>query len=280
MQRNLNRGLSYLDYLSALMYLHRTYLVEALARYPEAPLSCKWGVSVYAVHRSALIIMVSFRRFHEQYPNAIPKVLDIWMYVSGIPALSHNFSLTRIVQSISAYVCLCAIVIRSPGCSLSPSSLLEINNTKKMFDEMNPTMMQVEKIFRAKVKYNRFLLELCLIAPDTMSSKSSISFMNKLMPLLKHIKQGYGNHTSAPLGILPTRTKEKMGIVTSFASLEPRCSSRRREASPPRRRARKPPSYSTLSQRVICIRRFLITSKLSKGTKTLAKILSEPLTQL
>jgi len=89
MHRNLNRRPSYLDYLSAMMYLHRTYLVEALTRYPGAPLSCKWGVSVYAVHRSALIIMVSFRRFYELYPNMIPKVLDIWMYVSGIPVLSQ-----------------------------------------------------------------------------------------------------------------------------------------------------------------------------------------------
>jgi hypothetical protein len=165
MQHNLNQGLSYLDYLSALLYLHRTYLVEALTRYPESPLSCKWGVSVYAVHRSALIIMVSFRRFHELYPNMIPKVLNVWLYVSGIPVLFRTFSLTRIVQSISAYVCLCAIVIRSPGCPLSSSSLLEINNTKKMFDEMNSTLMQVEKIFRAKVKHTRSLPELCLIGP-------------------------------------------------------------------------------------------------------------------
>jgi len=35
---------------------------------------------------------------------------------------------------------------------LSPSSLLEINNTKEMFDEMNSNMMQVERIFHAKVK--------------------------------------------------------------------------------------------------------------------------------
>jgi hypothetical protein len=67
------------------MYLHRTYLVEALTRYPEDPLSCKWGISVYAVHRSALIILLSFRRFFGQYPTMIPKVLSVWMYVSGIP---------------------------------------------------------------------------------------------------------------------------------------------------------------------------------------------------
>ena len=67
------------------MYLHRTYLVEALTRYPEDPLSCKWGISVYAVHRSALIVMLSFRRFHEQYPTMIPKVLNLWMHVSRMP---------------------------------------------------------------------------------------------------------------------------------------------------------------------------------------------------
>jgi hypothetical protein len=71
------------------MYLHRTYLVEALTRYPEDPLSCKWGISVYAVHRSALIIMLSFRRFHEQYPTLIHRVLNVWLHVSGIPILSQ-----------------------------------------------------------------------------------------------------------------------------------------------------------------------------------------------
>lgn len=71
------------------MFLHRTYLVEALTRYPEDPLNCKWGISVYAVHRSALIILLSLRRFYGQYPTMIPKVLSVWMYVSSIPVLSQ-----------------------------------------------------------------------------------------------------------------------------------------------------------------------------------------------
>jgi hypothetical protein len=105
-QCSVNCELSCLDYFSALMYLHRTYLVEALTRYPEDPLSCKWGVSVYAVHRSALIVMLSLRRFYEQYPTMIPRVLNIWMHVSDTPLLrrflsdSHRAECFRICLSL------------------------------------------------------------------------------------------------------------------------------------------------------------------------------------
>ena len=89
------------------MYLHRTYLVEALTRYPEDPLSCKWAISVYAVHRSALLFMLSCRRIHKQYPAMIPRVLNVWMHVSGIFTLSRLLTDSRRTEHFRICLSVC-----------------------------------------------------------------------------------------------------------------------------------------------------------------------------
>ena len=40
---------------------------------------------------------------------------------------------------------------------LSPSSLIEIDNTKKMIDGWGPTITQIERIFHVKVKISNFV---------------------------------------------------------------------------------------------------------------------------
>jgi hypothetical protein len=66
----------------ALMYIHRTYLVEALSRWPEDPVHSRFGLSVLAVHRSSLIILQAFHRIREHNIPAFPRLQCLWLHVS------------------------------------------------------------------------------------------------------------------------------------------------------------------------------------------------------
>ncbi|KIM31056.1 hypothetical protein M408DRAFT_274896 [Serendipita vermifera MAFF 305830] len=99
----------------ALLYLHRRYFVEALARRPKEPLRSKYALSVLAVHRSAVLLLQGLQRLNGLIGKILPRISFMWLH------------------GLSAYVCLCAIVIKSPGCSLAPSCLVEIDNTKDIF---------------------------------------------------------------------------------------------------------------------------------------------------
>lgn len=99
----------------ALLYLHRRYFIEALVRRPSEPLRSKYAMSVLAVHRSAVLVLQGIQRLDGLIGKLLPRIFFMWLH------------------GLSAYVCLCAIVIKSPGCSLSRSCLVEIDSTKDLF---------------------------------------------------------------------------------------------------------------------------------------------------
>jgi hypothetical protein len=75
----------------ALLYLHRTYLVETLIRWPEDPLKSKFALSVLAAHRSSLLIIQGLSRLQEQLSELVPRITFLYLhtfsaYVSAIPA--------------------------------------------------------------------------------------------------------------------------------------------------------------------------------------------------
>lgn len=78
------------DFPTALLYLHRTYLVETLIRWPEDPLRSKFALSVLAAHRSSLLIIQGLSRLHEKLADLIPRIAFLYLhafsaYVSAIP---------------------------------------------------------------------------------------------------------------------------------------------------------------------------------------------------
>ena len=118
--------------VTALLYLHRTYLVETLMRWPEDPLRSKFALSVLAAHRSSLLIIQGLSQLHEQLADLIPRMA--FLYLHAFSAYVRVISLDRSHFTHNAkQVCLCAIVIRSPGCALARSSLAEIDRAKGLF---------------------------------------------------------------------------------------------------------------------------------------------------
>ncbi|PVG02742.1 hypothetical protein CPB86DRAFT_539676 [Serendipita vermifera] len=96
----------------ALMYLHRRYFVEALTKRSNEPFRSKYSMSVLAVHRSATTLLQGILRSKCTAERIFATLSFIW------------------VHALSAYLCLSAIVIKSPGCSLAQSSLIEIDRVK------------------------------------------------------------------------------------------------------------------------------------------------------
>ena len=118
--------------VTALLYLHRTYLVETLMRWPEDPLRSKFALSVLAAHRSSLLIIQGLGQLHEQLADLIPRIA--FLYLHAFSAYVRAISLDGLHFTHNAkQVCLCAIVIRSPGCALTRSSLAEIDRAKGLF---------------------------------------------------------------------------------------------------------------------------------------------------
>lgn len=84
-------------------------------------------MSVLAVHRSAIILLQGILRLDGLFEHLLGRISFMW------------------VHALSAYVCLCAIVIKSPGCSLAQSSLNEIDRVKDAF-----TRAQTYRVFHAQ----------------------------------------------------------------------------------------------------------------------------------
>ncbi|PVG02737.1 hypothetical protein CPB86DRAFT_780152 [Serendipita vermifera] len=126
----------------ALMYLHRRYFVEALAKRPYEPLSSKYAMSVLAVHRSAILLLQGILRSSHVVEQLFTRMSFMW------------------VHALSAYVCLSAIVIKSPGCSLAPSSLTEVDRIKNAL-----TGVQIYRVLHAQPTINK-LHEQAHIAMD------------------------------------------------------------------------------------------------------------------
>ena len=91
--------------ITALLYMHRTYLVEALSRWPEDPVHSRFGLSVLAVHRSSLIILQGFHRIREHVISAFPRILCLWLHVSPFSSCSLGGMLIQ--PCVKVCICLC-----------------------------------------------------------------------------------------------------------------------------------------------------------------------------
>ncbi|PVG02736.1 hypothetical protein CPB86DRAFT_780150 [Serendipita vermifera] len=128
----------------ALMYLHRRYFVEALVKESNEPLRSKYAMSVWAVHRSCTLLLQGIVRLNSIVEHLFSRTSFMW------------------VHGLSAYVCLSAIVIKSPGCSLAPSSLAEIDQIKDAFARVTsyrvahaqPTLVKLHE--QAHLAMNRY----------------------------------------------------------------------------------------------------------------------------
>lgn len=107
--------------VTALLYLHRTYLVETLIRWPEDPLRSKFALSVLAAHRSSLLIIQGLSRLHEQLTDLVPRIA--FLYLHAFSAYVRAFPVERSYPTNKAYLGL-PLCYRHSEPWLCPCSLL------------------------------------------------------------------------------------------------------------------------------------------------------------
>jgi len=102
---------------ASIMYLHRSYAAIAIRSCPSDPLNHQFGGSVLAAYRSACRIWLSLKGVHVVHPDA---VAHVWFFWSGV---------------YSACMFFAALVLGSPGCSLSQEALLELNKAYEFYEK-------------------------------------------------------------------------------------------------------------------------------------------------
>ncbi|KDQ61553.1 hypothetical protein JAAARDRAFT_704939 [Jaapia argillacea MUCL 33604] len=127
---------------SNLLYIHRSYFVQALRDKSGNPLAHKYAPSVLATYRSACRLITSLRGLYPIHPSLTSR---IWFFWSGI---------------FSACIVLGALVVECPGCTLASNALQELNHTYSFYEEGSrlcrtpATMIMVEKLqHRAHASY-------------------------------------------------------------------------------------------------------------------------------
>ncbi|KAK1227215.1 hypothetical protein PQX77_009849 [Marasmius sp. AFHP31] len=131
---------------SNLLYLHRSFFAQALKEDPSNPLEHRFAPSLVATHRSACRLISSLKCL---YPNHSEMAQTSWFFWSGV---------------FSSCIVLGALVVESPGCSLSASAFAEFEGALPFFVEgskhcrpPNTTDILETLFHRAQDSYSAFL---------------------------------------------------------------------------------------------------------------------------
>jgi hypothetical protein len=103
--------------LKAMLYVHRSYVVQALLDNPTNPLNTPYAPSVLAANRSSSLLIQSLSQQFQKCPDICSRVTYIW---------SHGFSAAMVAGSI---------VERSPSAVMAVGALADLNMAVQMFQQ-------------------------------------------------------------------------------------------------------------------------------------------------
>ncbi|KAA1468819.1 hypothetical protein DENSPDRAFT_834268 [Dentipellis sp. KUC8613] len=102
---------------ACIIYIHRSYLALALKESPNDPLSHKYGKSVLASYKSASNLMRGLRGAYAAHPRAVGRFWFFW------------------TAGFSACFVTGVLITESPGCSIAPTALPELNDFITLYEE-------------------------------------------------------------------------------------------------------------------------------------------------
>ncbi|KAG2145129.1 hypothetical protein DEU56DRAFT_194357 [Suillus clintonianus] len=100
-----------------LLYIHRSWFVQAVREAPANPLKHKYAPSVLAVYRSACRLISSLKGLYRVHPHPTDRT---WFFWSAI---------------FSACIVLGAIVVDSPLCTLASNALQELDQGMVLYEQ-------------------------------------------------------------------------------------------------------------------------------------------------
>lgn len=143
-----------------LMYIHRSWFVQAIREAPVNPLQHKYAPSVLAVYRSACRLISSLNGLYRVHSQPTDRT---WFFWSAI---------------FSACIVLGAIVVDSPQCTLASNALQELDQGMILYEEGSlPCRPPATMLVLHKLRERAFT-SLQAAQRDTRQSQSRMSSIN------------------------------------------------------------------------------------------------------
>lgn len=143
-----------------LMYIHRSWFVQAIREAPVNPLQHKYAPSVLAVYRSACRLISSLNGLYRVHSQPTDRT---WFFWSAI---------------FSACIVLGAIVVDSPQCTLASNALQELDQGMMLYEEGSlPCRPPATMLVLHKLRERAFT-SLQAVQRDTRQSQSRMSSIN------------------------------------------------------------------------------------------------------
>lgn len=143
-----------------LMYIHRSWFVQAIREAPVNPLQHKYAPSVLAVYRSACRLISSLNGLYRVHSQPTDRT---WFFWSAI---------------FSACIVLGAIVVDSPQCTLASNALQELDQGMMLYEEGSlPCRPPATMLVLHKLRERAFT-SLQAAQRDTRQSQSRMSSIN------------------------------------------------------------------------------------------------------
>ncbi|KIK47381.1 hypothetical protein CY34DRAFT_73944 [Suillus luteus UH-Slu-Lm8-n1] len=143
-----------------LMYIHRSWFVQAIREAPVNPLQHKYAPSVLAVYRSACRLISSLNGLYRVHSQPTDRT---WFFWSAI---------------FSACIVLGAIVVDSPQCTLASNALRELDQGMMLYEEGSlPCRPPATMLVLHKLRERAFT-SLQAVQRDTRQSQSRMSSIN------------------------------------------------------------------------------------------------------
>ncbi|KAK1228600.1 hypothetical protein PQX77_008350 [Marasmius sp. AFHP31] len=113
---------------TTLLHLHRAYFAQALLDSPHDLTNHRFVPSVMATYRSAWRLIQGLKQAWEKAPQLVSRYNLAWS------------------QALSAAIVMCILITRAPNSKMTSSSLKELDDVSKLFEEAAPTCRSASTI--------------------------------------------------------------------------------------------------------------------------------------
>ncbi|KAL0575784.1 hypothetical protein V5O48_006181 [Marasmius crinis-equi] len=142
---------------TTLLHLHRAYLAQALLEQPHDLTHHRLVPSVMSTYRSAWRLIQGLKQIWDQVPQLVSRYNLAWS------------------QALSAAIVMCILITRSPQSKMTKSSLAELDDVAKLFEDAAPTCRSASNILDTVLTLQRKAHEAVDQTPPAPLNPNSVS---------------------------------------------------------------------------------------------------------
>ncbi|KZT25295.1 hypothetical protein NEOLEDRAFT_1065216 [Neolentinus lepideus HHB14362 ss-1] len=120
-----------------LLYIHRSYFIQAITDHPDNPLLSEYDRSFLVTYRAASSILKTTREQFSRHPDVIAQVWYVWSF------------------AFSAAVVFGAVVTKGPRCALAPAAMEELEQAYVLLTKAAPMSRRAAEALRIIVRLRK-----------------------------------------------------------------------------------------------------------------------------